>query len=442
MKKPSVCTIAALIGFAWAMALSDTASAYLRLHPDNPHYFQETTTGKAVMIASHSNCAPSSRGIDYQAEIDGNAREGMGYARIWHWLPWEGEKAIWPWGRSAATGPDQGGAKYDFDIWNDIYWDRLKDCLARCNRAGIYAEVMLFEACGMKKADTRWRNNPWASNNNINALELPGRDSAGVPEFYEFDSKPNLRRQQERYLRKILDETAAFPNVMYELENEHYPGNDAAWAAHYARFVKDYLRARHPDSPRLLAHTSDFDVCFETSEIDIVNFHSDSRDFDKYNRFLEGNWKRNKAMNVDELANGETDYDALRKVCWTIVTSGGHFHIEDAKPASKPFEIARNILAFNKASGWDFVRAAPCKRTVISDQGYCMAQPGVEYVFFFPSGGGKTVELAKGNYRARWWNTRLQGFSGETGFSHEGGTQTFTPPDLNDWVLHVCKDIP
>lgn len=80
-----------------AVLASPQAQAYLALHPTNPRYFLETTTGEAVLIASHGNIAPTSRGIDYVAEIARNAGHGMRYARVWHWLPWEEENALWPW---------------------------------------------------------------------------------------------------------------------------------------------------------------------------------------------------------------------------------------------------------------------------------------------------------------------------------------------------------
>jgi hypothetical protein len=420
-------------------AASPAARAELRPHPDNPRYFLETRTGKAVLIASHGNIAPTSGEIDYVAEIARNSTHGMHYARVWHWLPWDKVGAFWPWTRRMTPEAGMGGGRYDLDTWNPEYWRRVKDGIARCAKAGIYTEIMLFEACGMKEAPTRWRRNPWASDNNVNGLELPDSTAEGIPTFYDFASRPNLRRQQERYLRKMVDETIAYPNVIYEIENEHVGGYEPQWSRHYSRFVKDYIASRYPASPRLVSNSSDAESCFNAPNIDIVNYHSDSTDLDSYNRFLEGHWPRGKAMNVDELANGQTSYDALRRVCWTIVVSGGHFHIEDAAPSAKPYEVAQNVLMFCKAAQWDFVRAAPNRRLIASGDGYCMEQSGVEYVCFFPTGGTKTVILAPGRYTARWWNPRSGGLSSGDDFDHSGGDRPFRTPDSGDWVLHVKR---
>ncbi len=418
---------------------SSPARAALRLHPDNPRYFLETTSGEAVLIASHGNIAPTSRRIDYLAEIARNAAHGMPYARVWHWLPWEGENALWPWSRSTTPGAGMGGDRYDLDTWNPEYWRRVRDGIARCARARIYTEVMLFEACGMKEGPTRWRQNPWASDNNVNGIELPASGSEGVPDFYDITSKPSLREHQERYVRKMIDETISYPNVIYELENEHVRGYEPEWSLHYSRFIKDYLAARYPASPRLVSNSSDPDVCFDAPAIDIVNYHSDSTNLDSYNRFLEGHWPRGKAMNVDELANGQTSYDTLRRICWTIVASGGHFHIEDALPSARPYEVARNVLSFLKATRWDFVHAAPNRRLIAPGDGYCMAQSGVEYLCYFPTGGVKTVTLAAGKYTARWWNPRSGGLSPEEVGDHSGGDRAFRTPDPDDWVLHTRR---
>ena len=224
----------------------------------------------------------------------------------------------------------------------------------------------------------------------------------------------------------MIDETIAYPNVIYEVENEHVGGHEPEWSRHYSRFIKDYLAARYPASPRLVSNSSEPDVCFDAPAIDIVNYHSDRTDLDSYNRLLEGNWQRGKAMNVDELANGQSDYDTLRRVCWTIVASGGHFHIEDAMPSARPYEVARNILSFREATDWDFVHAAPNRRLVTSGSGYCMAQPGAEYVCYFPAGGAKTVRtLAAGRYTTRWWDPRSGKLSSPALLDHSGGARAF-----------------
>ena len=431
------------------------AWGYLRVHPDNPHYFQESTTGAPVMIASCAGVVPTSFACSYGAQIAEMRAKHITYGRVWHLLPWDVKaKVVWPWARSKVPGAHMGGRggnKFDFNTWDPEYWHRIRDSMSRCNAAGIYCEIHLFERCGMSPAaESRWGNNPWASDNNINDLETPDSSKDGTPDFYMYADKPNLRRQQERYVRKMIDETIKFPNMIYEIENEHWQYNNPDWAAYWGRFVKDYIARKSPRSPRLVSYSSledDMEAFYDRTEVDIINRHFGNeaeRNPDVINTYIEPRWAKSKPINIDEFANGVDDLALLRRMCWVIVTSGGNFHIEDCKPEAKPFDICENIRRFRVESKWDFVHSAPNKQILRSAQndgadGYCMADPGKEYVSYFPKGGSATIKLEPGNYIARWWNTTKGGFSEPTAFSHKEGQRSFTTPDEGDWVLHTAK---
>jgi len=402
------------------------------------------------MITGYASIVPNS--LDYDEETTFRtvvqSRRVM-YARVWHFTPWSMQNAVWPWAVSGTAGGywgGLGGYKLNMNNWNATAWTRLKDSIARADSAGVYAQIMLFDRCGMSPSNNgRWGNNPWAANNNINGLEVPDAQPPGdgTPEFYQYATKPNLRNQQERYIRKMIDETIGYNSVIYEIENEHWEHSDPDWATHYGQFVKDYIAANYPSSPRLVSYNSlesDLEAMYAISAIDIVNKHyGDALENDPSiaNPYINDRWGYNKPINIDEFANGLTDPDVLREICWTIVTSGGHFHIEDAGEASQPHALLENIRSFKEMSGWDFVAAGPDDNLIISGGGYCMAAPGYEYVCYFPYGGSKTMNLAAGTYRGEWWDPRSGGFSGVTTFSHAGGNRSFATPDANDWVLHI-----
>ncbi len=430
------------------LLITASAHAYLRVHPDNPHYFQESTTGEAVMIAACAGVVPTSRDFSYAAQIAEMRRYNINYGRVWHFLPWAGENAIWPWARSSTPGArmgGRGGNKFDMNTWNPVYWNRMKDSVARSDRAGIYCEIHLFDRCGMSPGErNRWQGNPWASDNNINDLETPDSSGDGTPEFYKFTEKPNLREQQERYVRKMIDETIRYPNVIYEIENEHWAYNNPDWAAYWDRFIKDYIREKYPDSPRLVSYSSlqkDLEAFYDRPEVDIINRHYGNeceRNPDVLNQYIEPRWPKNKPINIDEFANGVDDPALLRRMCWIIVTSGGNFHIEDCKPEAKPFEVCANIRQFRVESKWDFVRSAPNKGLITSGNGYCMASPGKEYVAYFPKGGSVTIKLQPGDHRARWWDPAKGGFSEVLTFTHAGGEKELDSRGEDDWVLHIA----
>ena len=87
-----------------------TAFGYLRLHPSNPHYLQETTTGEPVMITTYGNIVPTDMSYDgIGAFHTVNQAHRSKYARCWHFLPWSGANAVWPWAYSTTGGAYWGG---------------------------------------------------------------------------------------------------------------------------------------------------------------------------------------------------------------------------------------------------------------------------------------------------------------------------------------------
>jgi len=433
-----------------AVLSADYASGYLRIHPSDPHYFQETTTGEPVVCTSHGNIVPNEATYDDEAGFRATSQSWrMMYARSWHFTPWSVPNAIWPWADSGVGGGywgGYGGNKLDLNTWNPTCWTRHKDSIARCENAGVYVQIMLFDRCGMSPGtDSRWGGNPWAANNNINNLEVPNANppNDGTPDFYYYASKPNLRNQQERYVRKMIDETIVYGNVIYEVENEHWDHNDIGWCDYWCLFIKNYIGSNYPGSPRLTSYNSlenDLDDAYYLGALDIVNKHyggSAESNPGIINDYLESKWHHNKPVNINEFANGLTDTNILREMCWTILAGGGHFHVEDAHSDSKPFEVVDNIMRFKSYANWDFIGASPSDNLIVSGGGYCLAKSGVDYLCYFPSGGNKTVNLASGSYRAEWWNPRTGGFYNVTTFGHGGGNKTLSAPDSGDWVLHV-----
>ena len=434
-----------ILAFA-ALTLAGPAGAYLAVHPENPHYFLETTTGKPVMITGCWGPAPTALNYNYAKDIKELKDNQINYGRVWHFLPWEGKNATWPWGRSNVSGAPMGGNKIDMSAWNPTYWFRLTDAMRIATEAVIYMEIHLFDRCGMSPADkTRWQGNPWASDNNVNNLETPVASKDGTPDFYMYEEKPNLRAQQERYVTKMIDETIKYPVVIYEIENEHWQYTNPKFGAHYAQFVKDYIAKNYPKEPRLVSYSSlenDLESFYKIPYVDIVNKHygkEPQKDLSVLNTYIEPRWKLNKAINIDEFANGLGDPDIMRKMCWIIITSGGNFHIEGSVPSAKPLKVCANIELFKKKSGWDFVHSAPDK-SLVKPGGYCLANLGTEYVCYFPTGGNKSVSVPAGQYRFSWWDTVRGRFTGGAAFTmREDGNRKFTTPSQGDWVLLIKK---
>lgn len=371
--------------------------ADVRLHPNNPRYL--LVDGKPRLVAAYGNIVTAIPGHEWRDDIAQLVRSRAGYARLWHMLGSETQE--WPWLRLP-------NGKWDLSQWNETYWKTIGEALAEARTQGIIVEPHIFDrGCGGTQQD--YRSYPWHPDNNVNRLhaQLP-TGGTGLPEFYEAEPRTPLHELQKAYVLKWVEQTRSYRNVILEIENEHREHTRIRWAAQWARLIKAN------DPQRLLAYSSletDFEDIYKTAEIDVANIHSgrEGRDPAVLAEYLSSHWSRNKLMNVDEFANGERDPKVLRDQVWSILTSGGHFHVEDAKPSSDPFQFVRRFEAeptgassgvrrFLAESGWRFHEAAPKDGCMVSaTQQVCYAATG------------KRVIVASDG-SARWWNAVEEGF--------------------------------
>lgn len=410
---------------------SASVRKFLKVSPTNPHYFQDDK-GVAVLISGQPNLVPSDLDYDYNKDITLLKAGHEIYTRVWHLIPWA-DNAVWPWAKS--------GDKWNLDTWNDTYWKRLTDAISKASDSGTTSEIMVFDRCGMSPAEHgRWFSNPWASDNNVNGVETPNKNSDGTPEFYMYQTKPVLRAYQERYVKKLIDETYKY-NVIYEVENEHWESKDPGFADHWAIFIKDYLATKGVSRP--VSYSSlqdDLESFYTRSSVDIINKHygdEAERNPDILNQYVESRWHFNKPINIDEFANGVDDPSLLRKEVWTIVMSGGNFHIEDAALESRPQDATDSVHKFLELSQWNFEISHPQKNFIPG--GYCMISEGRSYACYFTTSANRTINLPAGRYRYDLFDPINRGINQRIDFDHGGGDKTFVMPSPSEWVIHIRK---
>ena len=69
--------------------LASPAMGYLKLHPDNHRYFEETQTGEAVVITGHGAVVPCDGSLDFVTRFHEYPQTWrMQYVRDWHFTPW------------------------------------------------------------------------------------------------------------------------------------------------------------------------------------------------------------------------------------------------------------------------------------------------------------------------------------------------------------------
>lgn len=91
---------------------------------------------------------------------------------------------------------------------------------------------------------------------------------------------------------------------------------------------------------------------------------------------------------------------------------------------------------------WDFFETVEfwklSPRSDLVDNGFCLAQPGTEYLIYRPSMGSIDVKSTNGPYKAVWINAQ------NTHDKRDGGTvnlgeELHTPESGDDWLLHLTK---
>jgi hypothetical protein len=205
------------LGFIGVLASAGVAlaqSGTLRLHPDNPHYFEWRGRPTVLITSAEHYGAVLNGNFNYVTYLDTLARDGMNLTRtfmgaaylenpgafniISNSLAPAAGRFIGPWARSHQPGAADGGNKHDLTRWNDGYFARLRDFASQASQRGIVIEVNLF--CPFYN-EALWKLSPFHAANNINGLG--GIISSNV---YTLDKNAGLLAVQERFTRKVVEE--------------------------------------------------------------------------------------------------------------------------------------------------------------------------------------------------------------------------------------------
>jgi hypothetical protein len=399
--------------------------------PTNPRYLWlgGGLQGWPYSITSYGSLVPCSFRGDEAAYLK---RMGASYAVVWQrWSGCGPGDANWfettwraPWRLACdPRDPEQHSScpdrpRWDLGQFDDAYWRRLTAVLDSADDATdgtgrrLVVKVHLFARQDFEAGHDL---NPFRGGNNVNGVRSYDGDPARDPMLRYFAKAPwvcaagceepakSLFDYQKAYVRQLLDVTHGHGNVIYQLLNEppsgENPGGEstaafAYFTEYWAWFVKDHLD-RTWNVARLVSADENNDA-YRAPNVDIADARwandsaevEDARFLDDVVATLSANTRANylayeKATALDELGNSEAKPDRLRKAAWALVTSGGHFHIEDPcnpefracndspegdgvarawEVDSRPWVPIQSIEAFKAASGWRFDRAQPVYR--------------------------------------------------------------------------------
>ncbi|UCG50157.1 MAG: hypothetical protein JSU94_10275 [Phycisphaerales bacterium] len=447
----------------------------LEICPEHPYYFRDGD--RHVVLVGVSDRALFSvwrndKGFSWRNYLDDIAAHRLNYVRqdVFSWgklrelseYPAQFSNVARPFVRAGPGTAVDGKAKFDLTKFNQSYFDeRLKPFLREAAERGIYVELTLFEGFRSRRD---FEQSLYAAANNVNKLGLrPGAVTSDAAL-----ANRELTAIQERYVDKVLGETAGFGNVIYEIANE---AGGKLWVSHFIEYIHS-----HPEHRGRLVSAGEQGSSFDprSGANDIVVKHrgkaglyATDADVRNHHASLVG-YRAGKPVSHNEYflyANRSTDdVNFPRKMMWADFTAGGHSNffdfsfwrgtgrtIDDGRASCSPPEAVlgagRGLVDFLSRNGVEFWSMAPHDELAGVEAGkeayvLTIARPGREYVCYVLGDGPVTVtvDLNGGRFIARWYDPKNGRFLTEAArVGSEGRCELVSPPFAEDIVLYIFR---
>jgi hypothetical protein len=220
----------------------------IQLYPDNPHYYLYKNRPILLITSAEHYGALINGDFDYIEYFKTLQSYHLNYTRIYPGILFEPvdkwikdntlapkqDGLILPWARSSVPGYVLGGNKFDLGHWNEKYFNRLKNLIGEAGNYGIIVEICFFNA----QYDDTWPISPLFYKNNIQGI--------GNCSFNDVQTIKDtaLLVKEADYVKKILLETNAYDNVIYEICDEPTingtPDPEAGlWLEYFAKLLKN-----------------------------------------------------------------------------------------------------------------------------------------------------------------------------------------------------------
>lgn len=445
----------------------------LRVHPTNPRYFTDGTTNqdgslKAVYLTGSHTWAnlidrgPSDPppGFDFDRYVDFLAKHNHNFIRLWgRQVSWyhgygEGELHAAPlaWLRTGPGTALDGKRKFDLTRLDQAYFHRLRERVIAARDRGIYVGIMLFG--GHYECHGGWRGNPFNVGNNIHSINGdPSGDGAGL-EAHTL-AVPEITQLQEAYVRRVIDTVNDLDNVLYEIANEA-DGGSFEWQAHLVRFIRACeaeLPKQHPvgitalwvDDPvkgnqMLLVSPADWIAPQVTAGGVVSNLPAAGGS--KVSLIDSDHWfvkevYRNPVFGRDWVwkAFCRGHNTILMEHLAPLSFVDGDYPLTNDDPG---YIASRRAMGQTRRLAERINLAAMPPRGDLASSGYCLANPGNEYLVYAPRGGEITVDLAavQGLLAVEWIHPVEE--TKTSGAPIQGGTKrSFRAPFAGDAVLYL-----
>ncbi len=423
----------------------------IRLHPQNPHYFQYQGRPTVLITSAEHYGAVLNSDFDYETYLETLHQDNLNYTRIFvgSYVEIEGSfniqhntlapatgKFLAPWKRVDQEGLYQGERKFDLSQWNPDYFDRLERFIQKADELGIIVEVTFF--CSTYQ-DASWERNPFNPANNVNTLpQNLARKKSNTLDNGE------LTIFQKRLVEKIVSELNGYDNLFYEIQNEPWSddpqkvmrilrtlepnpgkGDWYKWAERASDASLEWQKAmaqvivetenQLPKKHLIAQNYTNFkhSIAKVDPNISILNFHY------VWPEAVWMNYAWNRPISFDESGfAGSSDTTYLRQA-WQFMLAGGavfnnldySFFVgkEDGTGVNNApgggSAAFRKQLSFLRSflESFDFVEMKPDFTVVAHAPGlewHAISEPGEQYAIIFSGISGEWIrlDLPKDNY--------------------------------------------
>ncbi len=434
----------------------------IRVSPESPWYWWYG--GKTVLLLGASDEDNLFNNPELMMDnLDKLQKCGGNYIRAT--LSCRDEGNVWPY--------LMVGGRYDLDKFNPEFWNRLKRCCEECLKRGIILQIEFWATFDYYRDN--WLKNPFNPKNNVNYTTQNTKlqktwdfHPAHKPQpfFFSVPEKNNDRlvlKYQEAFVRKVLDVTLPYPNVLYCLDNETRA--PAEWALYWGRFINDEAKRRgttiqltemwdiwdirHEDHSTTYKHPE----FFSFTDVSQNNWQVGQLHYDRLIWFRENlkrqpggprpmnNVKVYKRVGSKKPGSAEINMDRWWQNIWAGCAST-RFHRPDGGIGLSPEaqDCIRAARAFTDA--FDFFRCEPRPDLLgerEANEAYCLARPPEVFALYFPKGGEVTVKVGDGTKQltVRWMNVRSARFSTPQTLPQQPVLRLKTPDTKQTWLALI-----
>ena len=373
--------------------------------------------GSALVSGSPATSDPVG---NWKKQLDLLTQYGINFVRF---HPWEFLKRsvvpdyACPWEITNRNKPT-----YNLRRFNGRYWDALRAMVSYANSREIFFEIVLFDD------DSPWSRHPFN--------RAYGGSLKSEMDYYDLSNTKN-REDQERYVSKVLDVTAGFSNVIYEIcdgigkAGKPLSTGMTDWVLHWVRFIENHASAP-PEHLITISQPSwssggKFDSLWSLPGIDIISMQErNGTEFALSKGYTHKNllryWKANyqKPIMVNSISFGDMTrhpkggtrgWIEERRHLWIAFTSGGHSARSDFQPFTFTYPSLDSCLHLAKFTRQvRFWEMTPLEDFVLDcDAGCYSICSDKEYVVYVSSRTQKNnarirIRIPKGKYVVKWYD--------------------------------------